>query len=58
MEHQSISERQSIIEEKINQMEQQFELTCEALENLTKQIKDIKEALERPAPLPLPGGFF
>ena len=57
-DHQNLLERQVTTEEKINQMEQQLELTCEALESLVKQIKEIREALSAPPPLDIPGSFF
>jgi prefoldin subunit 5 len=55
---QSTIERQSAIEKKIGQLEQQLELTCEALESLAKQIQQIREALSAPKTSGFPGPFF
>tara|TARA_R110000851_G_scaffold22088_2_gene65674 strand:+ start:1256 stop:1423 length:168 start_codon:yes stop_codon:yes gene_type:complete len=44
-EYKSLLEHQSVVEEKIDQVEQKLELITEVLEKVVKQVRDISEAL-------------
>ena len=47
-EHEELLERQTIIEKRIDQMEEQLELVSELLEKITGQMQIINEAISEP----------